>query len=143
MKILLKELKEKTSLDFTYDFQNEIKEINDILSIKPASIEIDVNIIEEEVVLDVNIEVDMVLACAKTLKPVDYHMDIKEEVIFGKDEDADFMLTEYIELSDIIFGYIISEKPYTIYHPDAKKISFEAEKSPHPAFAELDTLLKK
>ncbi|MCD4826297.1 MAG: hypothetical protein K8Q99_00790 [Acholeplasmataceae bacterium] len=143
MKILLKELKEKTSLDFVYDFEHEIKEIDDILSIKPASIQIDVRHIEEEVILDFSVEVDMELACAKTLKPVSYHMDIHEEVIFGKDDDADFMLSEYIELTDIIFGYIISEKPYTIYHPDAKKISFEKEKTSHPAFAELDTLLKK
>ena len=143
MKILLKELKEKTSLEFVYDFKNEIKEIDDILSIKPASIKIDVTIIEKEVVLDFKLVVDMELACAKTLKPVAYHMDIEEEIIFGNDEDADFMLSEYIELSDILFGYIISEKPYTIYHPDAQETFFEKEKSPHPAFAELDKLFKK
>ena len=143
MKILLKELREKTSLDFVYDFQSEIIDINDILSIKPATIHIDVSVIEEEVILDLSVKVDMELACAKTLKPVFYSMDIKEEAILGKDQDADFLLTPKIDISDIVFGYILSEKPYTIYHPDAKELLFEDEKSPHPAFADLDMLLKK
>lgn len=143
MKILLKELKEKTSLDFVYDFQNEIKNIEDILSIKPATIHIDVTIIEEEIILDLSIKVDMELACAKTLKPVFYHMEIQDEAILGSSEDADFILSQKIDISDIIFGYIISEKPYTIYHPDASELLFEEEKSPHPAFADLDMLLKK
>jgi uncharacterized protein len=37
----------------------------------------------------------------------------------------------------------LSEKPYTIYHPDADKTLFEKEKSPHPAFADLDKIVKK
>ena len=93
----------------------------DILSIQPASIYIDVNVIEKEIILSLSVKVDMELACAKTLKPVFYHMEIEEEVIFGDSEHADFIITNEIEISDIIFGYIISEKPYTIYHPDAKR----------------------
>lgn len=143
MKILLNELKEKTSLEFTYDFNHEIQNVLDILSIQPASIYIDVNVIEKEIILSLSVKVDMELACAKTLKPVSYHMEIEEEVIFGDSEHADFIITNEIEISDIIFGYIISEKPYTIYHPDAKEILFEKEKSQHPAFADLDKLLKK
>jgi len=143
MKIILHEIKEKASLDFTYDYQKEIDSIEDILSIKPAIIHVDVNFQDDTLILNIDVSVDMELACSKTLKPVQYHMDIKEEVIFGDHEEADFILTNEIELSDIIFGYIISEKPYTIYHPDAKELLFEKEKSPHPAFADLDKLLKK
>lgn len=143
MKILLHEIKEKASLDFTYDYQKEIEAIDDILSIKPAKIHMDIDDQEDTLILNIDVNVDMELACSKTLKPVEYHMDIKEEVIFGDQEDADFILTNEIDLSDIIFGYIISEKPYTIYHPDAKELLFEEEKSPHPAFADLDKLLKK
>jgi|SRR5690554_181036 len=143
MSIFLHELKEKTSLDLTYDYQKEIKDISDILSIKPATIHIDISHHDKTMILDMTLHVDMELACSKTMKPVPYHMDIKEEIVLGDDEDADFVLSDDFELSDIIFGYIISEKPYTIYHPDAKEILFEKEKSPHPAFADLDKLLKK
>ncbi len=143
MRIFLHELKEKTSLDLTYDYQKEIEDIEDILSIKPAQIHIDIKHQEDIIILDMKLSVDMELACSKTLKPVPYHMDITEEIVLGDDEDADFILSDDFVLSDIIFGYIISEKPYTIYHPDAKEILFEKEKSPHPAFADLDKLLKK
>lgn len=143
MKILLHEIKEKASLDFTYDYHKEIEHIEDILKIEPAIIHVDIFFDNESLVLNFNVKVDMELACSKTLKPVPYHMNISEKVIFGEHDEADFILTNEIELSDIIFGYIISEKPYTIYHPDAKELLFEKEKSPHPAFADLDKLLKK
>jgi len=106
-------------------------------------IDILISYLEEEIIFDLTVNVDLELACSKTLKPVPYHMEITEKVVFGESEDADFIITNPIELSDIIFGYIISEKPFTIYHPDAKEILFEKEKSPHPAFADLDKLLKK
>lgn len=143
MKILLHEIKDKASLDFTYDYHKEIEPMEDILSIKPAIIHVDIRFKDNSLILNFNMNVDMVLACSKTLKPVPYHMDINENIIFGEQEDADYVLTNEIEVSDIIFGYIISEKPYTIYHPDAKELLFEEEKSPHPAFADLDKLLKK
>jgi uncharacterized protein len=143
MKILLHEIKEKASLDFIYDYHKEIEHIEDILSIKPAIIHVDIRFEDDSLILNFNVNVDMEFACSKTLKPVPYHMDINETVIFGEQEDADYVMTNEIELSDIIFGYIISEKPYTIYHPDAKELLFEEEKSPHPAFADLDKLLKK
>ncbi len=143
MRIFLHELKEKTSLDFTYDYQEAIQSIVDMISIEPAKIHIDIKDHDNGYVLKMTLNVDMKLACSKTMKPVDYHMEVKEDVILGDGDEADFSLTDPIELSDIIFGYIISEKPYTIYHPDAKEILFEKEKSPHPAFADLDKLLKK
>ncbi len=143
MRIFLHDLKEKTSLDFTYDYQEAIQSIVDMISIEPAKIHIDIKDHDNGYVLKMTLNVDMKLACSKTMKPVDYHMEVKEDVILGDGDEADFSLTDPIELSDIIFGYIISEKPYTIYHPDAKEILFEKEKSPHPAFADLDKLLKK
>ena len=143
MRIFLHDLKEKTSLDFTYDYQEAIQSIVDMISIEPAKIHIDIKDHDNGYVLKMTLNVDMKLACSKTMKPVDYHMEIKEDVILGDGDEADFSLTDPIELSDIVFGYIISEKPYTIYHPDAKEILFEKEKSPHPAFADLDKLLKK
>jgi hypothetical protein len=88
--------------------------------------------------ITIKVDVQMELACSKTMKPVPYHMQFDADIVFGSSEDAEYPLTDPLELSDIIFGYIISEKPYTIYHPDAEKTSFDPEKSPHPAFADLD-----
>ena len=143
MKLYLHELKEKTSFQFTHDFSNDILAIPDILSIEPAKIQMDVAFRLEELHVDLSVDVMMNLACSKTLKPVLYHMQFQDLIIFGDTDDADYPLSDPIPFSDIIFGYIVSEKPYTIYHPDAKDVTFEKEKSPHPAFAELDKTFNK
>ncbi len=143
MKIALHELKEKTSIELTYDYSNEIENIVDILAIKPALITCELNFVSGELFMNISVQVDMDLACSKTLKPVPYSMDFDAEIIFGTSLEADYPLEDPLELTDIIFGYILSEKPFTIYHPDANDILFEKEKSPHPAFAELDKIVKK
>ncbi|TNF08317.1 MAG: hypothetical protein EP317_03275 [Bacillota bacterium] len=143
MKFSIHDLKEKTSIDFICDFKNEILQTPDILSIEPAYVTADIRFANDELYLQFKIDCHMILACSKTLKPVPYHMQFEETLIFGDDEDSDFPLTDPLELGEVIYGLIISEKPYTIYHPDAKDVTFEKEKSPHPAFAELDKTYKK
>jgi uncharacterized protein len=143
MNISIHELKEKTSLDFICQFKNEIEQTPDILSIQPVNVHLGIRFEKDEVYLQFNIDCHMELACSKTLKPVPYHMQFDETLIFGDHEDCDFPLTDPLHLSEIIYGLIVSEKPYTIYHPDAKDITFEKENSPHPAFAELDKTFKK
>ncbi len=143
MKLKLSDLKEKTSLKFVQDYSEAIADQVDILSIKPAHIACDIFNKTDELLITVHVDVEMELACSKTLKPVPYTMQFDADIIFGSSEDAEYPLSDPIELSDIIFGYILSEKPYTIYHPDAEKTSFDKEKSPHPAFADLDKIVKK
>jgi len=143
MKIALHELKEKTSLDLTYDYSKEIENSIDILSIKPALIHCEFNFVSGELFMNISVQVDMDLACSKTLRPVPYSMDFNAEMIFGSSLEADYPLTDPLELTDIIFGNILAEKPYTIYHPNANDTLFEKEKSPHPAFADLDKIVKK
>ncbi|MDY0295122.1 MAG: hypothetical protein RBQ71_04870 [Acholeplasmataceae bacterium] len=143
MTFSIHELKELTTLEFTYDFSNHLKHIPDMLSIEPANITSNITWLDHELIMDVHIDVNMMLACSITMKPVPYEMHMDAEIIFGDTEDCDYLLTDPIELTDILFGYIVSEKPFTIYHPDADKTSFEKERSPHPAFADLDKTFKK
>ncbi len=143
MKLALKDLRDKPSISLIYDYHDAIENIPDMIAIKPAKVHADMTFHNDLLTMEVVIEVDMTLACAKTLKPVSYHMEAKETIIFGNDEDADFVLEDQIPFSDIIFGYILSEKPLVVYHPDAQKLEFNKKKSPHPAFADLEQFLKK
>jgi len=143
MKFSIHALKETPVLNFTYDYSHHLKQVPDMLTIEPATITCKLQWIEDELVIDVHLDVNMELACAKTLKPVPYAMHMDAEIMFGSSEACDFPLTDPLELPDILFGYIVSEKPYTIYHPDAEKTSFEEERSAHPAFADLDKTYKK
>lgn len=143
MTFTIHELKELQTLEFSYDFSNHLKKIPDMLAIEPANIICKNTWLEGELIMDIHIDVNMILACAITLKPVPYEMHFDAEIIFGDSEECDYKLTDPLELTDILFGYIVSEKPYTIYHPDADQTSFEKERSPHPAFADLDKTFKK
>ncbi len=143
MKFYINELKEKPSIDFTYDYSKEIESTDEILAIEPAKIHAELKFLAGELHFDFTVDVNMVLACSKTLKPVPYQMHFKDLIIFGESIDADFPLTNPLEIPEIIYGYIVSEKPYTIYHPDADHVSFEQEKRRHPAFADLDKIVKK
>ncbi|MDO9628514.1 MAG: hypothetical protein Q7I99_01325 [Acholeplasmataceae bacterium] len=143
MKYLIHDLKEKTSIDLVIDYSKMIIDNLEVISIEPAKIHAEIFFKYDELTLNLHVDVNMELACSKTLKPVPYEMSFDEVIIFGNTMDADFPLEDPLELEDIIFGYILSEKPYTIYHPDAINASFEKEKSPHPAFADLDKIVKK
>ena len=143
MKFLLSDLKEKPSIEFTYDYNKDIQSIVDMLSIDPAKIEAKISYKSGVLILSITVDVNMELACSLTLKPVPYQMHLEDTIVFGDSDDSDYPLTETLELAEIIFGYIVSEKPYTIYHPDADQTLFEKEKSPHPAFADLDKIVKK
>jgi uncharacterized metal-binding protein YceD (DUF177 family) len=143
MKLSLNDLKEQTSINLTVDYANNIKDFNDIMSIDLTQITGQSTYQLGELKLNLNVRTKLELLCAKTLKPVSFDMNFDTEIIFGETEESDYYLEEANDLSEIIFGYIISEKPYTIYHPDAKETSFEEERSAHPAFAELDKIYKK
>lgn len=143
MKIALKDLRDKPSISIIHDYHDDIESIPDLIDIKPAHIKAESSFLDDMLTMSVEIEVDLVLACAKTLKPVDYHLKVNETIVFGEDENADFRLEDPMPFSDIIFGYILSEKPLVVYHPDAQNLAFNKTKSPHPAFADLDKFLKK
>lgn len=143
MKILVDALKNEPSMDFIFDYKNEIENIDDITAIKPANFHIDAFFENDELTLSIIGDTILTQTCAKTLKPVDVNIHVKTTLIFGQNEDADYMLEDEIDLESILFGTIIAEKPYVVYHPDAKDISFDKEKSPHPAFADLDKLFEK
>ncbi len=142
MKYLLHDLKETTSIDVTCDYRQYIGHVDDMLDIEPARIQGDLVPSDGRITAHLTVDVRLVLACAKTLKPVPHDLHFTAEIVFGDDLDVDYRLEDPLDLTDVIFGYIVSEKPYNVYHPDAKDVSFDQEKKPHPAFADLEKFIK-
>jgi uncharacterized metal-binding protein YceD (DUF177 family) len=138
MKFYLQNLKDTTVVDETIDFSNHIQHQVDLLKIAPTRVTGNFRSEGEYIVGRFNIKTLLVMACAKTLKPVDVPLDFDTELVFGSGNDAEYPITQPLDLTDIIFGQILSEKPYTVYHLDAQNISFEEKKGPHPAFQDLD-----
>jgi uncharacterized metal-binding protein YceD (DUF177 family) len=90
MKFSLNELKEHTSINFIYDYSKEISAVIDILSIEPAKINGEIYYGHNELKLDISVDVNMELACSKTLKPVPYEMHFDAEILFSDTLEADF-----------------------------------------------------
>jgi len=116
----------------------DVSHIEDVIDIKPFDLMYEMKNRDSYIDLIFTAEVKLILACAKTLKPVPYDMNLDATIIFGNLDEADFELTKEIELDLLVLGEIMAEKPVAVYHPDAEKISFEKEKTPSP----FEALLK-
>ena len=127
---------------------NEEVKLNDLLNKESDILKVNhclvTGVVKKEgknVVFDININANLDLACSLTLKPVPYDLIFDAEIIFSDDiELQDFVLENPIDLRPYILAYIITEKPITIYHPDADQAEFEKKEEAHSAFASLKDL---
>jgi uncharacterized protein len=134
MKKFLQPTLEPVKVTLTID----VSHIEDVIEIKPFELTYEMKNRDSYIDVIFTAEVKLILACAKTLKPVPYDMNLDATIIFGNLDEADFELTKEIELDLLVLGEIMAEKPVAVYHPDAEKISFEKEKNPSP----FEALLK-
>lgn len=134
MKKFLQPTLEPVKVTLTID----VSHIEDVIEIKPFELTYEMKNRDSYMDVIFTAEVKLILACAKTLKPVPYDMNLDATIIFGNLDEADFELTKEIELDLLVLGEIMAEKPVAVYHPDAEKISFEKEKNPSP----FEALLK-
>lgn len=141
--IILNDIKNEDILQFNYDFSEEIKNVLDIIEINNSHVSAKIDLYEDQLKLNLNIEAKLTLACAKTLKPVLYDLKVSDQIIFANNNDADYPLTNQINLKEIVFGYIMSEKPYTVYHKDAEEIEFDETEEKISPFLELEGMLDK
>jgi uncharacterized metal-binding protein YceD (DUF177 family) len=135
MKINSSLIKSIYNIDTEIDYSEMIKNSNDIIEIKPCYVKGSFERVNDLLVTNLDIDVKLVLASTRTLKPVDYHLIFNLDLIFGESEDSDFALTPIIDLDEIIFGHIILEKPQVIYNEGEKE--FEKEKETNHVFDAL------
>lgn len=86
--------------------------------------------------IDFKVDVNLTLLSTRTLKPIDYEFSFPLELIIGSHEEADFALSDQIELDKIIYGHIILEKPLSIYDED-EEVYVDKTKRVNPFFEEL------
>lgn len=131
-------IKDKLNIDIRYDFNKYIKDKSDIIKFNDCHI---IGILEYEtnevLVASLKVDCDMILASSRSLEPVNYKLEFNLELIFGNVEEADFVLSDTINLTEIIYGHILSEKPPTIYLEDEVEATIEEKKKINPAFSEL------
>jgi uncharacterized protein len=71
-----------------------------------------------ELVMKVNCNLD--LMCDVTGLKVETKFDFIVELLFGSTLECDYPITSEIDLDELVFAYVISEKPFVVYHPSVK-----------------------
>ncbi|MDR2867357.1 MAG: hypothetical protein LBV55_01685 [Acholeplasmatales bacterium] len=104
------------TIEYECDLTKYLAKSIDILAFKMVKVKVDYQKSEDILDLGLNITCQLVLACDVTGKGVESNLDVMEDLKFGKTLDCDYPLTEEIDLDELVYGYIVSEKPYVVYH---------------------------
>ena len=142
MKWSLFELEKLNQIDEfveSFDFPETYSDLESITNIKVQG---KITHLTEEIKMDLTITADAIKLCSYTLKEVFVPVNFNLELIFGGTSDSDYPLVNPLELDEIILGNILAELPYRVFHESADPKLFEPEPTTHPAFEELEELLK-
>ncbi len=153
MKWTKRELENKNPNSFSYeediDFSNETfpKELN-VNSIKNVHVRSSAKYDSylESLSLEVNITGTMVIPCARTLEPIDYHFETNENVIYSFqdcDFDAIIINGNIIDTFEFIRDCVITSVPLAVYKEGTTSIQKqESNDEIDPRFAKLKDLIK-
>lgn len=143
MKIDVKLIKTDVLINESVELSHLIKENHDILDVLETNVMGKLSLHNDILKFDGEVSSKLVLTCAKTLKPVNYDLAFPLELRFSNDELGDYPLDAVIDFSEIIYANIVVEKPYVVYHEDSLNEVVEEKREVHPAFMDLEDLIKK
>lgn len=109
----------------TFDFKDDIKDLEDVYDIDTAYVEgqiIKVGI--QTYQFDFSIVVNITMACSLTLEPVIYQMNEKYSEIYSTEKNEDWFLIEKntIDLREMVWSNIVMSLPIRIVRDDAYDI---------------------
>ena len=108
-----------------FDFTEEAKSVEDIISVRPVKITGCINHIDDETYeFKYNVKGTLVLQCALTLLPVDYPIDEDYDDIYSTVENDDYYLIEKntVDTRQMTWLNILIDKPINFTRPDAYEI---------------------
>ncbi len=132
-------------IDEKIDLSGYIED-TDIIKISPVNVTGDFEIFDaEEFIFYLDIKCTLTMACAITLKEVEYKMDLSVEEVFTtyKNDDSNIIDGITIDLLPIIWSNIILEKPLRVVSENAyenvdfENTEFEPDDEPTNVFASL------
>ncbi len=134
--------------DETLDLSNELNGLEDILSSGLCKIHTAINLAgEEDYVLNFQIEIDLKVQDAISLKEIPLHLDITSKEVYSKDtERDDCTVIEGLTLDtrEAIIAAILENKPMVSSNEEFEDeiVDEDEEEKINPAFASLKDLLK-
>ena len=134
--------------DETLDLSSELNGLEDILSSGLCKIHTAINLAgEEDYVLNFQIEIDLIVQDAISLKEIPLHLDITSKEVYSKDtERDDCTIIEGLTLDtrEAIIATIFENKPMVSSNEEFEDeiVDEDEEEKINPAFASLKDLLK-
>ena len=134
--------------DETLDLSSELNGLEDILSSGLCKIHTAINLAgEEDYVLNFQIEIDLNVQDAISLKEIPLHLDITSKEVYSKDtERDDCTVIEGLTLDtrEAIIAAILENKPMVTSNEEFEDeiVDEDEEEKINPAFASLKDLLK-
>lgn len=110
-----------------FDFSEEAKNVEDILNIGITLVEGTITRVDDDIFkCQYHLKVVLTLACALTLEPVEYLVDINQEDLIGyaNDENDDVIeiTNNTIDLKNIVWDNILVNIPIRVVREDAYEI---------------------
>lgn len=107
------------SFEETFDFREEVKNIDDILSISEIKVTGEIHVLEFNTFeFDLHIQGILVLEDARTLEPVDFELDLDIVEYFAVEDNGDddirIIESNTVDLRPVVWENILLEKPIRI-----------------------------
>jgi uncharacterized protein len=106
-------------------FQDHISNMEDVLEISTCDVEGDMWRLKSETYrFELNIKVNLVIACALTLEQVPYPMNLHISEVYSTvdSEDVNPIINNTIDLDEIVWTSIVIEKPIRVVSDHAMEI---------------------
>lgn len=113
------------SFDDVIDFQDYAKDVSDIIEIKPVHVTGEITVIKYGTYkIRYNVDALLILECALTLEPVEYHFEKEYVEVFSiEPTEEDFLIEKNtIDLDNAVWSNIIIDKPLVVTRDDAYEI---------------------
>lgn len=113
------------SFDDVIDFQHYAKDVSDIIEIKPVHVTGEITVIKYGTYkIRYNVDALLILECALTLEPVEYHFEKEYVEVFSTEPtEEDFLIEKNtIDLDNAVWSNIIIDKPLVVTRDDAYEI---------------------
>ena len=108
-----------------FDFTEEAKNIEDIISVRPVKVTGCINRIDDDTYeFTYHVEGTLVLQCSLTLLPVDYPVNADYDDVYSTVENDDYYLIEKntVDTRQMTWLNILVDKPINYSRPDAYDI---------------------
>lgn len=106
-------------------FKDYVHSIDDLLDIGDCVVEGELYRIDYETYrIELHIKVDLVIACALTLNPVNYPLDFEVSEIYSTVDNDEYIPIDNntIDIAEIVWTSIIIEKPIKVVSENARQV---------------------